>query len=150
MNHRRRRGHAERAWYVASFVYSLVKIWLAQAFLADYDLNIVAFAVVEFVSVGPYAVGCAKLIGALVDRRRRRAIAWALVATAGFIAPDLFAVLTTRTFPTWLYVMIGLWVVLAAAAALVQARRTLFARRAAVALAALGLADDDVDDDPDD
>ena len=109
-----RRRRLELGWYGVSALYSVLRIVLAKQFIEEYGLNVAGFALVEVVATFPYAIGTAKLVGALADREHRRALRWALIAGAGFLAPDLFILATTRHAPWWVYAIVGAWLVAAA------------------------------------
>ncbi len=136
----RRRRHLERGWYAASALYSVFRIALAKGFVEQYGLNVAAFAAVEVIATIPYAIGVAKLVGALVDRRRSAALRWGLVASAGFLAPDVFTLATTRHAPWWLIAIISVWLAGAAVAGVIRIRgdvRKSAARRAALHIESL-------------
>ena len=84
----------------------------------------------EFASTVPYAIGTAKLVASLVDRDAPRAARWALVASAGFLAPDVFTLATTDRAPRWLIVVITTWLAGAAIFAIVRVRQAVRERSA--------------------
>ena len=124
--HRRR---LEWAWYGISLLYCCVRVYLADRYVRRYGLDVPAFAVVEFSSTVPYAVGTARLVGALVDRAMRRATFWGLVASAGFVAPDLFTLVTADRTPGWLVAVIVVWLCGATVLAVHRLRKSVVERR---------------------
>jgi hypothetical protein len=97
-------------WVGVSLGYAALRILLAQEFLAEHGLNIWAFAIVELVSTVPWAVGSARAVTALIDKNSRRATGWAAVASAGFLAPEVFVLIATDRPPKWLPWVLALWV----------------------------------------
>lgn len=118
----RRRRLVEAGWYVVSAAYSLFRIALAKGFVEQYGLNVAVFAAVEVIATVPYSIGVAKLVGALVDRQQGAAFRWGLVASAGFLAPDVYTLATTRRAPWWLITIIAVWLAAAAAAGVIRVR----------------------------
>ena len=80
----RRRRRLEWIWYGVALLYCGFRVLLADRYVRRYGLNVGAFAVVEFASTIPYAIGTAKLVEAFIDRDRHKATIWALVASGGF------------------------------------------------------------------
>jgi hypothetical protein len=117
-------------WYAASLTYCGVRVYLADRYLRDHGLNVAVFAAIEFAATLPYAIGSARAVGAIVRHDTRRALLWALVASAGFVAPDVYLLATTDEPPRWLELVIGVWLVVGLAFAL---RRGVQATRAATA-----------------
>jgi hypothetical protein len=96
-------------WYTVSALYALLRVALAARFAGPYGLSVPWFAVVELTSTVPYAVGVARTVAALADRRLDRALRWGPIAFAGWIAPDLFVLATTHRPPVWLVVVVLVW-----------------------------------------
>ncbi len=88
-----------------------------------------AFALVEFAALVPESIGTCRLVGALVDRDHALAARWGLVAGAGFIAPDVFVLATAHDAPSWLYVVVTVWLVGAVALAIRHLNAAIAARR---------------------
>ena len=89
-----RRQRLERLWIIVGFGYSIFRVFVANATVKKYGVNIWAFAVVEIGSSFPYSLGTARLIAALVDRSSKAAIKWGTLAAVCFIAPETFIVIT--------------------------------------------------------
>ncbi len=126
-----RRKWAERAWVAISLGYAGFRVALAKATLESHGLNIWVFAIIEFTSTIPYAIGTSRLLQALLDHERGKAIRWGLVASVGFIAPDLYALVALHDAPVYLYVIIATWTTLAAVFAVRSVVRTNRARQTA-------------------
>jgi hypothetical protein len=123
LSHRR----LERVWILGNVGYAVFRILLARQFLSSRGLNIWGFAIVEGASSIPWAIGSARLVRSIVDRRTGAALRWAAVATAGFFAPDVYIVATTHQVPWWIYAVLATWVTIATT---VATRRLLVAIRA--------------------
>jgi hypothetical protein len=117
-------------WYVASLTYCGVRVYLADRYLREHGLNVTVFAAIEFAATVPYAVGSARAVGAIARHETSRALLWALVASVGFVTPDLFLLATTDEPPRWLELVIGVWLVVGLVFAV---RRGLQATRSATA-----------------
>jgi choline-glycine betaine transporter len=105
------RRRLEHAWFLVVVVYALIRIFLADKFLAKYGLPIKPFAVVEIMSSMVYALASARFIGALVDNNNRKAGFFGLCTLVGFGAPDVFVILASDHIPRSIYVVLALIVV---------------------------------------
>lgn len=124
-----RRQVFEWLWYGSSLVYCGVRVFLADRYMRQYGLDVRTFMIIEFASTIPYAFGSARMVGALADRRLRSAAPWALLASAGFLAPDLHTLITAESAPRWLVVVIVVWLFGAGALAIFQTTAAVRARR---------------------
>jgi hypothetical protein len=102
-----RRKVLERLWIVAGVGYGVFRVVVANATVKKYGVNIWAFAVVELASSFTDALGTARVVGAIVDRKHKAAFRWAMVSLACFAAPDVFILATGRNMPRSVYVVIG-------------------------------------------
>ncbi len=102
------RRRLEHAWFLAVVIYALIRIFLADKFLAKYGLPIKPFAVVEIVSSMVYALASARFIGALVDNHNRKAGFFGLCTLVGFGAPDVFVIAASDHIPRSIYVVLVL------------------------------------------
>jgi hypothetical protein len=89
-----RRKRLERAWIIVGLAYSIVRVFIANATVKKYGVNIWAFAVVEIGSSFPYSLGTARVVARLVDKAYRSASKWGMLAAVCFIAPETFIVVT--------------------------------------------------------
>jgi hypothetical protein len=105
------RRRLEHAWFLVVVVYALIRIFLADKFLAKYGLPIKPFAVVEIVSLMIYALASARFIGALVDDNNRKAGFFGLCTLVGFGAPDVFVIFASDHIPRSIYVVLALIVI---------------------------------------
>ena len=63
-----RRRWLERTWVVTVVVFTLARLLVARATLAERGLNIWVFGVIDLVTAFPYALGTARIVEAVVDR----------------------------------------------------------------------------------
>jgi hypothetical protein len=102
-----RRKALERLWVVAGVSYGVFRVFVANATVKKYGVNIWAFAVVEIGSSFPYSLGTARVVGAIVDRKRQTVVQWGLISLACFAAPEAFILITGHNMPRSVYVVIG-------------------------------------------
>ena len=93
-------------WVVLALLWSLVRISAVALWLSNYGVNTTVFAIIEISSSLLYSVSSAKAVIRFIDRQRRRAIAWSLLALIGFLAPDVYVLTSGRSLPTISYVVI--------------------------------------------
>ncbi len=103
----RHRRWLERGWILVSTAYGALRIFVADHTVARYGVNIWAFAGVELSSSVVYGMGTAKLIGAVIDRRRQQALRWAGFAAIGFCSPETFVAVTGQHMPTTVYIALA-------------------------------------------
>lgn len=89
-----RRKRLERLWIVVGLAYGLLRVFIANATVRKYGVNIWAFAVVELGTSFPYSLGTARLVTSLIDKSHRAATRWGMLAAVCFIAPETFIVVT--------------------------------------------------------
>jgi hypothetical protein len=102
-----RRKALERLWVVAGVSHGVFRVFVANATVKKYGVNIWAFAVVEIGSSFPYSLGTARVVGAIVDRKRQTVVQWGLISLACFAAPEAFILITGHNMPRSVYVVIG-------------------------------------------
>ena len=110
----RRRQTIEASWTVGVVLYVIARFIAAYSTLARYSrLNVIIFGVLDIVTAVPYAIGVARLITSLVDRRPQSAARWGALASACFLAPYLWIAWIGRNgqFPTIVYVVVAVLVV---------------------------------------
>ncbi len=140
------RAVKERLWFVLSLGYAAIRVLGASAFLEKYGLNIVVFAIVEFVSSSFLAVASAHVVRNVVggvddallsfgvdrrndERRVARARRWVAVVVVCFAAPDVYAYLATDHLPPALIVLLVVALIVSAlTSVIVIARRIRDAR----------------------
>ncbi len=108
---------------------------LADHTVTKYGVNIWVFAIIEFGATIPYAVGTARVVTSVLDHDRQAATRWALVASAGFFAPDVYTLAAARSAPWWIYVVVTTWMTVAAVIAIRSLRGNVRQRRAETAAA---------------
>ena len=92
---------------MGSVAYGGLRIFVADRTVKRYGVNIWGFAAVELSTSWLYGLSTARVVGALVDRRLRRAVRWGVVAAGTFLAPESFVLLTGRRMPAAVYIVIG-------------------------------------------
>lgn len=103
----RHRRLLERGWILASTAYGGLRIFVADHTVVQYGVNIWAYSAVELGSSVVYGLGTARLVGAVIDRRRRAALRWAAVAAVGFCSPETFVAITGRHMPPTIYLALA-------------------------------------------
>ena len=125
-----RRRRLEVGWLVVNVVYAALRTFVAWATVRKYGVNIYGFVAVEVGSSIPYAIATSKAIGALVDKRKRHAVRWGLLAAVVFPLPELYVGLSGHGMPKYVYaVLVGLVVALGVFGALTISRRVRAAAR---------------------
>lgn len=104
-----RRKVFELSWVAGVVAFTLFRLLVAKETLAQYGLNIWIFGVIDVVTAVPYAVGVARVVGAMVDRQATVATGWLLVAAASFVAPYAYVAAAGRgaAFPAGVYVLLA-------------------------------------------
>ena len=98
------------SWVVSIVLFTLFRLWVARVTLQKYGLNIWIFGAIDLVTAVPYAVGVARVVTAMIDRRPGSAGGWSTVAVGSFLAPYLYVAWVGRvdSFPPVVYVALGL------------------------------------------
>ena len=112
-----RRQVLEVSWVIGVVAFVLVRFIIAYSTLAQYGQGtVIVFGVLDVATAVPYALGTARLVTGLVDRRVAYASRWAMVACVSFVAPYVWLAWAGREdFPTVVYLVIGVpWLILVA------------------------------------
>lgn len=109
-----RRQMLEVSWVVGVVVFVIIRFVIAYSTLAQYGrMTVIVFGVLDIATAVPYAIGTARVVTGLVDRRFGAASRWAMVACASFVAPYVWLAWAGREdFPAVAYVVIGVLAVL--------------------------------------
>lgn len=121
-----RRRQLELTWVAGVVIFTLARFGAAWGALADHPRWAVwTFGVIDIVTAVPYALGTARLVTCLVDRRAQAAAQWGIVASASFLAPYLWLAWVGRdgSLPTVVYVAIAVCIVCFGANAVFSVRR---------------------------
>lgn len=104
-----RRRFLETSWILGVVGFTVARLLVAQETLAQYGLNIWIFGVIDLVTAVPYAVGVARVVGAVVDRQARVAGWWLVIAVASFLAPYVYVAVAGRngSFPVEVYLVLA-------------------------------------------
>lgn len=118
---------------VAAF--TLVRLVVARETLGKYGLNIWLFGLIDLLTAVPYAVGVARVVGAMVDGKGRSAGMWFVVAVVSFAAPYGYVALAGvgASFPPGVYVVLGVLMAIFALNAIWSVARKVRSRRKASA-----------------
>lgn len=117
------RRRLERWWFVLVMAWSACRVVAVWRWLDTYGVNPFFYGLVDLGSSIPYALGSARTIGALIDRRYGRAAAWMLLATVCFAAPDVYIVAAGHDMPWGVYGVVGAIAAVAALWAVWTGRR---------------------------
>lgn len=109
-----RRQMLEASWVIGVVVFVIIRFVIAYGTLARYGrTTVIVFGVLDIVTAVPYALGTARVVTGLADRRIAYASRWAMVACAAFVAPYVWLAWAGREdFPLIAYVVIGVLAVL--------------------------------------
>lgn len=109
-----RRQVLELSWVIGVVLFVIVRFAIAYSTLARYGrFTVVVFGILDIVTAVPYALGTARVVTGLVDRRIAYASRWAMVACASFVAPYVWLAWAGREeFPVIAYVVIGVLAIL--------------------------------------
>jgi hypothetical protein len=128
----------EMWWVVGVVGFVVIRFALAYSVLADQArMTVIVFGVLDIGTAVPYALGTARLVTSLVDRRPQGAARWGALASASFLAPYLWLAWAGRdgSFPTVVYVVTALFVLCVGTNAVLGIRRRVRSERALVAAA---------------
>ena len=104
----------ESTWVVGVVAYGLARTLVVWGALGDYGVNPWIYGVIDLVSSVPYAIGTARVVTGVMDRELGPGAPWGLIAVAAFFVPDLYIVVAGHGMPTVVYVVLGVWVLIAA------------------------------------
>ena len=89
-------------WILVSVLYGGVRTAIVWRYLRKYGVNPYLFGVIEFSTAAVYGLSSARVIGAVIDRNRRKMGIWAAAAFFSFFAPDAFVFLSAGAMPAGL------------------------------------------------
>jgi hypothetical protein len=135
------RKRLELGWVVSIVAFTLARFFVARQTLEQYGLNIWIFGLIDLVTAIPYAIGTARVVGALVDKDLAGASKWAGIAAVSFFAPYGYILWAgsedNASFPAGVYVVLGVLVVIFGANAVWGIVRKVRTARAAAHAAAV-------------
>ena len=131
------RQRLELSWVIGIVLFTLARFFVARETLEQYGLNIWIFGFIDLITAVPYAIGTARVVGAIVDRDLANAGKWAGIAAASFFAPYAYILWAGQdaTFPTTVYVILAILIAIFGANAVWGVVRKVRAARAAHAAA---------------
>ena len=115
----------ERSWVGVALAYGLIRILLADRFLAEYGLSTKVFALIELTSSLLYGFALVHVVRNFAVEEHGRTIRWGMVALIGFASPDIYVFAKIRKVPTSLVVILVVIVVLSLVASIVAVRKKL-------------------------
>jgi hypothetical protein len=136
-NERRRRR--ELIWVLSVVAYTVIRFVIAWEAFSDYGVNVWIFGALDIGTAIPYAIGTARVVIDMVDKRYKQAALWMVVAAVSFLAPYIYLVIAgkDKSLPTAVYVVVGLLVVGLGANAILAIRKKIrLAKEAKLAAAA--------------
>lgn len=115
----------ERSWVIGVLIFVAVRFAATYSVMPEDRTTVVVFGLLDIGTAVPYAIGIARLVSSLVDRRPQAAARWGIVASVSFMAPYVWLLWRGREgqFPTMVYVAIALFVVCLGANAIWSVRR---------------------------
>ena len=131
------RQRLELSWVISIVLFTLARFFVARGTLEQYGLNIWVFGVIDLVTAIPYAIGTARVVGAIVDKDLAADSRWAGIAAVSFFAPYGYILWAGQdaAFPTSVYVVLAVLITIFGANALWSVIRKVRAARAAHAAA---------------
>lgn len=119
------------SWVITIVAFTLARFFVAKETLQGYGLNVWVFGLIDLATAVPYALGVAKVVGCLIDRDLSGVGRWAAVAAASFLAPYAYIAWAGRdaSFPTAVYVALGVLIVIFGGNAVWNVRRKVRAAR---------------------
>ncbi len=88
-------------WVLVVVAYGALRVLVVTVLLSSYGVRPLVFAAVELSSSVVYGIGSAHVVGALADRRHDTLRRWAPVTVAGFLAPDVYVLVSGRGMPVF-------------------------------------------------
>lgn len=115
----------ERSWVGVALAYGMVRILLADRFLAEYGLSTKVFALIELSSSLLYGFALLHVVRNFAIEEHGRTIRWGMLGLVGFASPDIYVFAKIRKVPTSLVVILVVIVVLSLVASIVAVRKKL-------------------------
>lgn len=125
------RGKFKAPWMLANVGYDVVYTIVMIKVFGQYGANGWAYVCYVAVFSALWAWSTFELVGALVDRRPRRAYRFGTLAFVAFIAPDLYLVVATHGVPWQIWLALALYLGATAVAAVVALRQKVRTHRTA-------------------
>lgn len=125
----KRARRLEIAWVAVVVLYGVGRSLAVWKMLARYGVNPFIYFFIDVGSSLPYGVATARLVRSFVRHDSKEAIKWGVLATATFIAPDIYLVATLHRAPKYVYGVIAVIVVSLGSLAVLGVRRQLLSNR---------------------
>ncbi len=104
----------ESIWVVGVVVYGLARTLVVWQALGDYGVNPWVYGTIDLISSVPYAIGTARVVTGVMDHDWPRVRRWGSIAVTAFFLPDLYIVVAGHGMPALVYVILAVWVFVAA------------------------------------
>ncbi len=105
-----RADKAEKVFTLAIFAYSLIRVVPVWRGLEAGSVNPWVFLAIDLATAYPYAKAWPRMLRALVARRPRAAMLWALVLMSSFLAPYLYVAVAGEDVASWVWWILGAFV----------------------------------------
>jgi hypothetical protein len=102
----RKRQMWTRLWGVAVIAWSVIRTIIIWAALGSYGFNPWIYLCVDLVCSAENAVTTPRMVLYFIDDRYRLAVWWGIATLIGYIVPDIYIFVGTRTLPTKVVVIL--------------------------------------------
>jgi len=112
-----------RAWIALAVGYGALRVALAGAFLTEYGLDLIVFALIELGSSLLFGICSGRLVESMVRRTGGRRTLLVTGVVVGYGAPDVYVLAFAGRFPTSLLVVVIAVIVVSSIVSVVSFRR---------------------------
>ena len=112
-----------RVWIALAVGYGALRVALAGAFLTEYGLDLIVFALIELGSSLLFGICSGRLIESMVRRTGGRRTLLVTGVVVGYGAPDVYVLAFAGRFPTSLLVVVIAVIVVSSIVSVVSFRR---------------------------
>jgi hypothetical protein len=112
-----------RVWIVLAVGYGALRVALAGAFLTEYGLDLIVFALIELGSSLLFGICSGRLVESMVRRTGGRRTLLVTGVVVGYGAPDVYVLAFAGRFPTSLLVVVIAVIVVSSIVSVVSFRR---------------------------
>lgn len=122
---RSRADQAESVFTWGVFAYSVLRVIPVWGALRDGSVNPWIFLFIDVSTAYPYAKSWPRLFRSLWGKRYQAAVFWLLVLLGTFLAPYLYVAIAGDDVATWVWWLLGLFVLIGVIGAVVRVRKAL-------------------------
>lgn len=112
-----------RVWIALAVGYGALRVALAGAFLTEYGLDLIVFALIELGSSLLFGICSGRLVESMVRRTGGRRTLLVTGVVVGYGAPDVYVLAFAGRFPTSLLVVVIAVIVVSSIVSVVSFRR---------------------------